>query len=250
MLDVFLRAARASNKWGFVWHQVGKYASQLLREASPHALVLVLPYIRWDWLTYQEDWIRRWAWAVSAAPDTKRVSQSVVDTLLQIASKEELLPHIPANIWLWLTKRPHLPAVCLGRNIGTCAHVVKAVRALRDIEILKSYFLLVWSEWNHFSPDSFSNTLYLYLSDGSDSVPSSPPLHVIPSSHYLPPASIDIPILQPPILDLPSIPVSMPTRHSSSSPSSTLSHHMHNGSDRVSDHCPLPLDSTLSGPTV
>jgi hypothetical protein len=273
MLDVFLRAARASKEWEFAWHRLRKYASPLLREASPRAVVLVLPYIRWDWLGYyREDWIQRWAWAVSGAPDTERVAQSVVDTLLQIASEEELLPHIPVSIWSWLTKRPHLPAICLGRNVGTCAHVVKAVRGLRDVEILKSYFLLVWSEWNHFSPDGF-NTLSRYLSDSPDSVPSSPPLYAIPtdtSNHYLsrefntpilqplmvlppsPPTPIlqrsilRPPIPQPSILDLPPIPVSMPTHHSSSSPSSTLSRHMHSGSDSVLDRCPPLPDSTPS----
>jgi hypothetical protein len=212
MLDIFLRAARASKEWAFTWHQFRGYADDLLREASPRAVVLVLPFISWDWLTYQEDWIQRWAWAVSAAPDTERVAQSVVDTLLQIASKEKLLPHIPVNIWSWLTKRPRLPAVCLGRNVGTSAHVVKAVRALKDIEILKSYFLLVWSEWNHFSPDG-SNGLdrppppvspptqlpvYVYpvhvahsalsydTSASSDSIPDHPPSHILgsPSSRH------------------------------------------------------------------
>jgi hypothetical protein len=363
MLDIFLRAVRASKEWEFMWHQIGKYTSELLREASPRAVVLVFPYIRWNWLEYYRDaWVRRWVWAVSGAPDTERVSQSIIDTLLQIASKEELLPHIPINIWSWLTTQPPLPAICLGRSVGTCAHVVKAVRALRDIEILKSYFLLVWSEWNHISPDSSSHSPYdtsggvsgcppiyihplphihhpihlhhtVHVADGvlshhtsssSDSVPvhllphvldspphhhsssssdrtpsnhtpsnpnsvsvcplppdntlshystriadhvssrrtsissastpSSPPLHIIPIDmpiHYSPPIPIGIPTLQPPILqpqilDLPPIPVGIPTRHSSSSSNNTLNHGMPNGSDNVSDHHPLPPDSTPS----
>jgi hypothetical protein len=117
-------------------------------EASPRAIVLLLPYIRWDWPIDREDLIQRWATAASAITYTEGIAQSVVDTLLQIASEEELLPYIPVNVWSWLTKRPPLPSTCLGRNIGTCPHVLKAVRALKDIEVLKSYFLLVWSEWN------------------------------------------------------------------------------------------------------
>jgi hypothetical protein len=131
-----------------MWHHAGQYLCGLLHEASPRATVLVLPYIRWDWLTDREDLIRRWATAASAIPCTEEIAQSVVDTLLQIASEEELLSSIPLNVWSWLTKRPHLPPICVGRNIGTCPHVLKAVRALKDIEVLKSYFLLVWSEWN------------------------------------------------------------------------------------------------------
>jgi hypothetical protein len=72
----------------------------------------------------------------------------VVDTLLQIASESKLLPHISVDIWLWLTKRPSLPPLCQGRYGGTHPDIVKAVRALEDLEILKSYLLLVWSEWD------------------------------------------------------------------------------------------------------
>jgi hypothetical protein len=157
MLNTILSAVRASKEWEFVWHRVGHYASGLLRGASPRAIVLVLPHIRWDRLVDRGDLVQLWATAVSAVPDTEEVASSVVDTLLQIASQRDLLPYIPADIWLWLTKRPHLQPICLGRNVGTCAHVVKAVRALKDVEVLKSYFLLVWSEWNHFLPDSFNN---------------------------------------------------------------------------------------------
>jgi hypothetical protein len=155
MLDTFLHAVGAAMEWEFMWHRVGHYASGLLHEASPRALILVLPHIRWDLRTNRGDLVRLWATAVSVVPDTEEVASSVVDTLLQIASQHDLLPHIPADIWLWLTKQPPLPPICLGRNVGTCAHVVKAIRALKNIEVIRSYFLLVWSQWNHFSPSSF-----------------------------------------------------------------------------------------------
>jgi hypothetical protein len=91
--------------------------------------------------------IQRWAAATSAVSYTEdwEIARNVADGLLRIASECELLPHIPTETWSWLTKWPHLPFVYLGHRVGTCAHVVKAVRALKDIEILKSYFLLVWS---------------------------------------------------------------------------------------------------------
>ena len=159
MLKTFLRATKTSNQWEFAWYRVGKYARGLLHEGTPRAIVLVSPYIRCGWSTDKEDFIRRWAVAASAVPYTEKAAQSVVDTLLQIASKEELLPYIPIRVWSWLARSPSLPPICLGRNVGTCAHVVKAVRALKDIEVLKSYFLLVWSEWNHFSPTGSSVTV-------------------------------------------------------------------------------------------
>jgi hypothetical protein len=173
MLDTFLHSVGISKEWGFMWHRVGQYASGLLRGASPRAIVLVLPHIRWDWLADRGDLVPLWATAVSAVSDTEEVASSVVDTLLQIASQRDLLPHIPADIWLWLTKRPPLPPICLGRNAGTCADVVKAVRALKNIEVLRSYFLLVWSQWNHFSPGSFDSVSGLVLvytaTDGTSS---------------------------------------------------------------------------------
>ena len=43
---------------------------------------------------------------------------------------------------------PSLSPVYLGRSTGTVRAVVRQVRTQGDIEILKSYLLLVWSEWD------------------------------------------------------------------------------------------------------
>ena len=285
MLDIFLGAARVSKEWEFMWHRVGEYTGGLLREASPRAVVLVLPYIRWDWLKYRKDWIKRWAWAVSGAPDTERVAQSVVNTLLQIASKEKLLPHIPINTWSWLTKRPHLPAICLGRSVGTCAHVVKAVRELGDIEILKSYFLLVWSEWNDFSPDSSGSVadyppsrihrlnqvhrpvhvtdsvLSHHTYTSSDSIPNHPPSHIrgspsscrsFSSSNRIPSGQMSnspngASVRPPP-------PDNTPSHHSTQVADRVLSRHISIGSDSTPSSPPLhiiPIDTpTRSSPPI
>ena len=79
---------------------------------------------------------------------TEEVRQSIVDTLLHIASIDLLRPHIPDDIWTWLKNQPSLPPECLGRSMGSGGDVVRRVRGLADIEILKSYLLLVWSEWD------------------------------------------------------------------------------------------------------
>ena len=158
MLDRFIQAARASKNRDFTWHRIRLYASSLPHETSPRAIVLVLPHIRWGQLTDRKDLIRRWAAAASTVPYTEEVAQCAVNTLLQIASQRELLSHIPADAWLWLTRRPSLPPICRGRDVGTRVHVIRAVRALKDIEVLKSYFLLIWSAWNYFSSDSSGNT--------------------------------------------------------------------------------------------
>ena len=84
----------------------------------------------------------------SVAPHTEEVAQGVVDTLLQIALRPDLLQHVSPEAWSWLARRPSLPLICRERYHGTNYHVVEATRALKSIEVLKSYFLLVWSEWD------------------------------------------------------------------------------------------------------
>ena len=156
------------------WHRIGQYASRLPDEASPHAMVLALPYIGWDRLTGRENLIQQWAAAASAISETEDVAESVVDTLLQIASQRDLLSHLPVEVWSWLTKSRPLPPVCWGRDVGSCTRVIQAVRALEDIEILKSYFLLIWSEWNCFSlgdSDGAPGRPSFYSSDSMSSHP-------------------------------------------------------------------------------
>ena len=244
MLDLYLRAARTSSEWEFTWRRI-RGRTGWLRNASPRALVLVSPYIPWDWSGRKEDWsgrkeglILRWAAATSTAPYTEEVARSVVDTLLQIASKEELQPHIPIHIWLWLTKCPPLPPICLGRNVGTCAHVVKAVRALRNIEVLKSYFLLVWSEWNHFSLNSSNGHVSSHppppdgTSSRSTSISSLMPFRPPFLSPILPP----FPSLQIPGGVIHIAPMSYPSSNSNS----TLSHRTPNSFDSTSGRPPPP----------
>ena len=161
IFDAFMRAVRASKDQDFTWRGVRQYASRIPHETSPRATVLILPHIRWGWLTTREDLIRQWATATFTVSWTEEVVQSAVDTLLQIASQEDLISHIPAGAWSWLAARPSLPPICRGRDVGTRGHVVRAVRALNNIETLKSYFLLVWSQWSHFSSSSFGDRVVI-----------------------------------------------------------------------------------------
>ena len=182
MFDTFIHAVRASKDRDFTWYPIIQYGSGIACEASARAIVLVLPYIRWIWLTAREDLIQRWAAAASEVSCSEEVAQSVVNTLLQIASQKELISSIPADAWLWLTKRPPLLPICRGRDVGTRAHVVRAVRALNDIEALKSYFLLVWSEWSHFSSKTVDNVQIM---------PAPVPYEFYTSSSRLSPPSSD-----------------------------------------------------------
>lgn len=159
MLDILLCAARSSRMLSFKEYHIKQFASTLLYKASPRAIVLVSPYISWDKLKDKEDGrslVQQWATATSEVLHTEEeVGWRVVDTLFQIASESQLLPHITFDVWLWLTELSSLPPICQGRFVGTRPQVVKAVQALKDIKVLKSYFLLVWSEWGWLASQGF-----------------------------------------------------------------------------------------------
>ena len=162
MLGALSHAAMISNSEQFMWRRIQPYITTLSNNPSPPSLdqVIVLgsPHVSWYIEPHNEDiatrWVTRWAAAASAVPYTEEVGQNVVNALLRIASVASLLPHIPVGIWAWLKKQPSLPPVCDGRSEGTTRNVIRHVRALGDIETLKSYLYLVWSEWGCIDPFS------------------------------------------------------------------------------------------------
>lgn len=92
--------------------------------------------------------VQRWIVAASRLPDTDEVCRSVVDTLLQIAHREELRPHIPVIAWEWLKKRPVLRRGSRALLFGGFYEVPQTVQTLGDIGITTSYLSVIWSEWN------------------------------------------------------------------------------------------------------
>ena len=144
MLNTFTRAARAARVCGFRWDRAGLFNIELLSGASPRAIALASPHV----FLHLWDLVPQWAEKISTAPRTEEVAQGVIDMLFQIASEEELISQLPADIWSWLTSRPSLPPFCRARSYGTRPIAVKTIRALNDIEILKSYFFVAWSEWD------------------------------------------------------------------------------------------------------
>ena len=147
MLNTILRIAGIT-RWKFIWYHAVQFISTLLSEASPHAVMLVSPHIPWDRVT-EGGLIKQWAASVAPRIEkSEEAVQGVVDALLQIASQDKIAQYIPDDLWSLLTKRPSLPPICLGRSTGTHPRVIEAVLALGNIEILKSYLLLVWSEWD------------------------------------------------------------------------------------------------------
>jgi len=151
-LDAFLYVVEASKSFGFMWNHIGPLFPMLLNKEShislKRASVLVSPHLRWWSLPTSKHLIQPLAAAASAIPYPSEVGASVVDTLFQIASDHSLRPYIPLDMWSWLNTRPPLPPVCRGRYLAGLPNALQIVRALRNVETLKSFLLLVWSEWN------------------------------------------------------------------------------------------------------
>ena len=148
MVEAFLGVFKVPDVVPFM----GRPITMLLRDACPDypnwVVTLVSPHIDWWGLGFNGNTVAWWAAAALATPYTEEVGQSVVDTLLRIASVNGLRRYIPVDIWAWLKKQPPLPPVCRGWMLGTEGRVVRGVRELGDVDILKSYLLLIWSEWN------------------------------------------------------------------------------------------------------
>jgi len=151
-LDTLLCTARASREQGFMWYHIEPLVATLLNEESPvtpkRSVVLASPHLAWWNFANDQHLLRLWVAAASAVSYTDDIGQCVVDTLLLIESRDSLRPHLPVDTWSWLNKRPSLPPVCIGRSLGTGQDSVQTIRKLGDIEILTSYLLLVWSEWD------------------------------------------------------------------------------------------------------
>jgi len=146
MVDAFLGNARTPK----IQELLTQSINTLFEERSPNApnriVTFMSPYVQWK--RFGKKTVTWWAAAAMAVPYTEEVCQSVVDTLLQIASVDDLGPYIPVEIWAWLKKQPSVPPICRRRDKGTMDCVVRRVRKLGDVDILQSYLLLVWSEWD------------------------------------------------------------------------------------------------------
>ena len=58
-------------------------------------------------------------------------------------------------MWSWFNKQPSLYPLCRGRQWGSHQNALRRIRRLGDIKILKSYLLIVWSEWDALWADGF-----------------------------------------------------------------------------------------------
>lgn len=151
MVDGISHLARTTSHFPFGWDSAESHvAARRFRGPTPSSLnratVLLSPYLAWSY--WNENTIAGWGAAASAVPYSEEVGSSTVDTLLRIASLDNERSYIPIDVWEWLKKQQSLPPVCWGRSYGTGPGIVRHVRGFADLDLLKSYFLLVWSEWN------------------------------------------------------------------------------------------------------
>jgi len=158
ILDVFVKTSRACK---LLWHHIGPFLETQLNGAGDfslkRAIMLVSPYMPWGSLLFSGDLAQAWAATASTIPKEEEIAPSIVDTLFQIAYRDLLQSHKHGNVWSWLTLRPPLPPICGARFMGSHPNVVSMVRSLKDIEILKSYLFLIWSEWGSLRDEGFDN---------------------------------------------------------------------------------------------
>ena len=152
MFDLALQVLRhAPGLQRFMWSQAQRHTDALFQESSApslnRAIVHTSPHRPWN--CWNENEVARWATAVLAIPYTEQVGRSVVDATLQIASSDSLRPRIPIGVWALFKNQPSLPSHCWGRAMGAGPDIIRHVQGLGDCEILKSYFILVWSEWRY-----------------------------------------------------------------------------------------------------
>jgi hypothetical protein len=144
--DKLLRAMRASR-----WTMWDRVVPGFFNAARPPAIVLASPHV--DWFDQpslnREDLVTRWVAAASAVTYSEEVAWSVVDVLSHTAYFPSLRSLIPIGVWAWLKKRPSLPQNSPRRSMGMMNDdTARCVWRLGDFEILKSYLLVVWSEWD------------------------------------------------------------------------------------------------------
>jgi len=151
------QVARAVNYGIFLWHHIEPLMATLFDEPSTPsldwAITLVSPYLDWSSHHFNQNTVTRWSSAVLttlAVPHMEEAHRGVVITLLRIASVDTLRRYIPVSIWSWSYKQTSSPPPWLIHGVRT-RKVLRQVRALGDIEILKSYLLLVWFiSWGSF----------------------------------------------------------------------------------------------------
>ena len=141
MVDLISRIAKASGSGKFMWYHVEPFIIDMFNKPNPPSLnwilTLISPCLHWQDGLHGENTVAMPATAASTVSHSGRVDRDVVDRLLRIA----------------FLGFPRPPQGSLEQPIGTGGDI-RQVRALGDIGILKSYLIIVWSEWGSIDDQS------------------------------------------------------------------------------------------------
>ena len=142
----------AELRWPHIQTHITSMFDKPTSPSLTRVIILTLPYIGRNVYTDPTTVASRWIAAASAVPYSE-VDQNMTQALLMVSYDDDMRPHIPVNVWAWLNKRLSLPPISRGRSNASQRPVFCHIRILGDIEILKSYLLLVWSEWGSHEDD-------------------------------------------------------------------------------------------------
>ena len=139
MLDAISHTAKARQSMRCKWYHAQPLITAMFKKPNPPSLTWILGLISrnvpWHDGPHDKNMVARQAATVSAALNPEEVHWSVADELLHLAFIDTL-------------ESSSIPSGFPVRPKGTGGDITHKVQALGDFEILKSYFLLAWSEWH------------------------------------------------------------------------------------------------------
>ena len=156
--EVLLAISRTSQGSSWVRSHIGPFIEQELStwdsDVRVRIVMRALPYVEDAWFHIEDKdfFVELWRSVPEDLEYTPEIGQSVVQVLLRMACAYQWRPHIK-RVWRWLKRRPQLPPVCRARSM--CCNdlgAISKVESLKDIEILKGYLIVVWSEWDWLAP--------------------------------------------------------------------------------------------------
>ena len=158
--EILLAVSRSSQGSSWVRRGIGPLISGMLSAAwgfdvRARIAVCALSCVEDAWFHVPDKYIfiQHWISAASSLRYTPEIGRSVVEVILRMACVYQWRPHITMKAWGWLARRPQLPPVCRARSL--CCNdlgAISKVESLKDIEILKGYLIVVWSEWDWLAP--------------------------------------------------------------------------------------------------
>ena len=161
MDEIILVISRTSQAQGSSWvrRHIALSVYQMLSawdsDVRIRTAVRALPKVEDAWFhnALKYPFVAHWMSAASHLRYTSEIGQSVVEVLLRMACAYQWRPHITGEAWRWLKRRPQLPPVCRARSL--CCNdlgAISKVESFNDVEILRDYLIVVWSEWDWLAP--------------------------------------------------------------------------------------------------